>query len=188
MAIAGAFTTTGRAVGARARGAAARRGAATRATLPPAGVGAPAPVPTTTGAPPPAGGASRSPASRRAPRGRAGARGGWESRFDAGAREVGRLRLTPPRRLTARDGAGFLGGLLLYVLGLNYLRHGPEGVKGWLGAKFLNRPYVAESDVERDDDVDERDRKPSPWPDHLFGRGANAPRRRRNRRPRSVQT
>ncbi len=51
----------------------------------------------------------------------------------------GRPTLTPPRRLSIDDGTGFALGMLLYVLGLNYLRHGPAGVKGWLSAKFLNR-------------------------------------------------
>lgn len=66
--------------------------------------------------------------------------------FDQSAREAGRISLSPPKRLTAKDGSGFLFGLLLYVLALNYVRHGPEGVKGWLGAKFLNKPWEPPDD------------------------------------------
>lgn len=40
----------------------------------------------------------------------------------------------------ANDGAGFLLGLFAYALLANYLRNGVPGVKGWLAAKFLNRP------------------------------------------------
>lgn len=48
--------------------------------------------------------------------------------------------LRPPRRPSIADGSGFALGLLLYALGMNYLRHGRAGVKGWLRAKFLNQP------------------------------------------------
>ena len=41
----------------------------------------------------------------------------------------------------AQEGAGFLLGLFAYALLLNYLRGGVPQVKGWLGAKFLNKPY-----------------------------------------------
>jgi hypothetical protein len=39
------------------------------------------------------------------------------------------------------DGAGFVLGLIAYSLLLAYLRGGPDAVKGWLKAKFLNQPY-----------------------------------------------
>ncbi|KAB2809297.1 hypothetical protein F9L07_19855 [Pimelobacter simplex] len=52
------------------------------------------------------------------------------------------LTLRPPRRLDGGDLAGFFGGLLAYTLALNYLRYGPQGVKGWLSAKFFNRVTV----------------------------------------------
>jgi hypothetical protein len=48
--------------------------------------------------------------------------------------------LTPPRRLGGGDVAGFLFGLFLFALGMNYLEYGPAGVKGWFRAKFLNDP------------------------------------------------
>ncbi|HEV8675022.1 MAG TPA: hypothetical protein VGX21_13325, partial [Methylomirabilota bacterium] len=41
------------------------------------------------------------------------------------------------------DGAGFVLGALLWALVLAYLRGGPPMVKGWLRAKFLNKPYQA---------------------------------------------
>lgn len=47
--------------------------------------------------------------------------------------------LKPPRRLDSGDLAGFLTGLLLFTLGLNYLRYGVDGPKAWLSAKFLNK-------------------------------------------------
>lgn len=42
----------------------------------------------------------------------------------------------------ANDGAGFLLGLFAYALLANYLRFGVPGVKGWLAAKFINRPTL----------------------------------------------
>lgn len=64
-----------------------------------------------------------------------------------------RRRSAPVRELAsqARDsraggiveeGAGFVFGMLLYALVLAYLRGGPDAVKGWLQAKFLNEPYT----------------------------------------------
>lgn len=72
--------------------------------------------------------------------------GNVEQAVDSGINEARGLTLTPPKRLTVNDGAGFLGGLLLYILALNYLRYGREGVKGWLGAKFVNRPWTPPDD------------------------------------------
>jgi hypothetical protein len=43
------------------------------------------------------------------------------------------------------DGAGFVLGALVWALVLAYLRGGPPMVKGWLRAKFLNKPYQAGS-------------------------------------------
>lgn len=75
-----------------------------------------------------------------------------EQSFDATANELRGLTLTPPKRITASDGAGFLGGLLIYVLALNYLRFGRDGVKGWLAAKFVNRPWMPPDDTGGDGD------------------------------------
>lgn len=54
--------------------------------------------------------------------------------------DLSKVSLTPPRRPSAGDLGGFFAGLVLYALALNYIRFGPAGVKGWLGAKFVNRP------------------------------------------------
>jgi hypothetical protein len=38
------------------------------------------------------------------------------------------------------DAGGFLSGLALYTVVVIYIRYGPEGWKGWISAKFLNKP------------------------------------------------
>lgn len=90
-------------------------------------------------------------ASSRASRRTSGFFEGAEKRFDGAADTARGLTLTPPKKLTANDGAGFLGGLLLYVLALNYLRYGKDGVKGWLAAKFVNRPWSPPDDSGAED-------------------------------------
>jgi hypothetical protein len=49
---------------------------------------------------------------------------------------------TSPARLPTRmsDAGGFLSGLALYTVVVIYIRYGPEGWKGWISAKFLNKP------------------------------------------------
>lgn len=37
--------------------------------------------------------------------------------------------------------AGFLLGFGLYAVGLNYLKYGPAGARGWFAAKFFNEPF-----------------------------------------------
>lgn len=74
------------------------------------------------------------------------------------AKGVDSITLTPPRKLSGRDAGGFVVGLFLYVLATQYVRHGPEGVKGWLGAKFLNKTWApptttAKGRRSRDDKV-----------------------------------
>lgn len=54
--------------------------------------------------------------------------------------DLSQVTLTPPKRLSGGDVGGFLAGLALYALVLNYIRYGVDGPKGWLSAKFLNRP------------------------------------------------
>lgn len=49
-----------------------------------------------------------------------------------------RPTLSPPTR--ARNAGGFAFGLLLYTAAITYIRYGPAGWKGWLSAKFLNKP------------------------------------------------
>jgi hypothetical protein len=50
-----------------------------------------------------------------------------------------------PRQMS--DAGGFAAGLFLYILVINYLRYGPDGVTGWFKAKFLNQP-IAEGDAQ----------------------------------------
>jgi hypothetical protein len=45
----------------------------------------------------------------------------------------------PTLRPSRGDGTGFALGIVLYALGLNYLRYGWPGVTGWVAAKFTNR-------------------------------------------------
>ncbi len=74
----------------------------------------------------------------RAARGRTGGPGRTPS-----ARPRGKSKSSWPHpTLTpaVSDGTGFALGMVLYALGLNYLRYGPAGVKGWLSAKFFNKP------------------------------------------------
>jgi hypothetical protein len=54
--------------------------------------------------------------------------------------------LTPPRRLNAHDATGFAFGMVLYALALSAIRYGfPDGPKGWLSAKFINKVILSES-------------------------------------------
>lgn len=39
------------------------------------------------------------------------------------------------------EGAGFLLGLFAWTIALNYLRGGLPQAKGWIAAKFINKPY-----------------------------------------------
>jgi hypothetical protein len=41
------------------------------------------------------------------------------------------------------DGAGFLLGLIVYALVINYLRGGTAQARGWIAAKFINKPRAA---------------------------------------------
>lgn len=57
----------------------------------------------------------------------------------------GSLRPRSPARVPTRaaDAGGFLTGLALYTVVVIYIRYGPEGWKGWLSAKFLNKPMAS---------------------------------------------
>lgn len=72
--------------------------------------------------------------------GKAGAAAGKAGRESAEFLSRGRWAptLTPPSR--ARDTGSLLTGMLLYVALTTYLRYGLDGWKGWLSAKFLNKP------------------------------------------------
>jgi hypothetical protein len=67
----------------------------------------------------------------------------------AGFRQMGpgwqSVKPTSPARLPTRmsDAGGFLSGLALYTVVVIYIRYGPEGWKGWLAAKFINKPMDA---------------------------------------------
>jgi len=61
------------------------------------------------------------------------------------APDLSQVTLTPPKSFSGGDLGGFLAGLVLYTLGLNFLRYGVDGPKGWIRAKFLNEPYVEAS-------------------------------------------
>jgi hypothetical protein len=125
-AAAGAAAKKGAAKGTRARGAGARKPAASS----PAGGSTP-PAP-----PAPEEQVPEQAASLLAPPGTKQLKNAKRAAVDAGRS----LTLTPPRRVNARDASGFAFGLVLYALALSGIKYGvPEGPKGWLSAKFLNR-------------------------------------------------
>lgn len=57
-----------------------------------------------------------------------------------GSDAANRITLTPPKKLSAGDASGFAFGLIAYALFINYLKYGPSGVRGWIAAKFVNKP------------------------------------------------
>lgn len=82
-----------------------------------------------------------------------GARDAWQAGADeraAGARQDRIDTATGAARKVARpggpgfvnDSAGWVLGLVVYALVLNYLQGGAAQARGWLGAKFINRPYA----------------------------------------------
>lgn len=96
-----------------------------------------------TSAPAADGGGTGSPA----PGGKRGKGGAPRSRRPALPSPAGgptwrQLRPTSPARPPTRvaDAGGFLTGLALYTVVIIYVRYGTEGWKGWLKAKFLNKP------------------------------------------------
>lgn len=75
--------------------------------------------------------------------GRSGPAGGQRGGSPTFARPAGSAGSSLPHPTltpSMSDGTGFALGLVLYALGLNYIRYGPPGVRGWLAAKFLNKP------------------------------------------------
>lgn len=68
-------------------------------------------------------------------------RGSWSPTLHAPAR--------------ARDAGGLLAGLLLYTAAITYIRYGAAGWKGWLSAKFLNKPMQGKAGSEAGGDSGE---------------------------------
>lgn len=61
-----------------------------------------------------------------------------------GSDAANKVTLTPPKKLSAGDASGFAFGLIAYALFINYIRYGPAGVRGWIAAKFINKPLLQE--------------------------------------------
>lgn len=61
---------------------------------------------------------------------------------ELGRDAANKVTLTPPKRLNAGDASGFALGLVLYCLFINYMKYGPPGVRGWISAKFVNKPLT----------------------------------------------
>jgi hypothetical protein len=87
------------------------------------------------------GGATKKSAPSSAPRGK-------------GLGSIPNPTLRPPRTpFGGKDWAGFALGLVLHALVVSYIRYGKAGPKGWLSAKFLNKPIQGD-DLERDNRKD----------------------------------
>lgn len=56
---------------------------------------------------------------------------------------VNAVQNPPPPKQVAASLAGFVLGVLLDVLFINYMRGGWAQVKAWLAAKFLNEPNAS---------------------------------------------
>lgn len=82
---------------------------------------------------------------------------GRSSRKSSGGRGIGAIpnpTLRPPRTpFGGKDWAGFALGLVLHALVVSYIRYGKDGPKGWLAAKFLNKPIQGD-DLERENRKD----------------------------------
>lgn len=52
-----------------------------------------------------------------------------------------RVPSTSSTSSTGGNGAGVLLGMLGYAVLVNFLHGGPAQVRGWMAAKFLNKPY-----------------------------------------------
>lgn len=72
------------------------------------------------------------------------ARRGWQA---ANRGQWSALKPTSPARPPTRvsDAGGFLAGLMLYSVVTIYIRYGAAGWRGWLSAKFLNKPMSSTS-------------------------------------------
>ena len=70
----------------------------------------------------------------------AGAKAGKAAKTSAGFLSKGSWKPTLSAPGRARDAGGLLAGLFLYTGVSVYIRYGAAGWKGWLSAKFLNKP------------------------------------------------
>jgi hypothetical protein len=66
-------------------------------------------------------------------------RGKARQRGSSGRRRALTERDLPGVGLSVNDSAGFVLGMLAWVLTVQYIRGGTAGVKAWLRAKFLNQ-------------------------------------------------
>lgn len=82
---------------------------------------------------------------------RSGSRSGSSGK---GGESFPKPTLKPPRTVNVHDSAGFAFGLIVYALVVSYIRYGSAGPKGWLAAKFLNKPIQG-------DDLEKQNRKDS---------------------------
>lgn len=123
----------------KSSGSAARRPGGKPQNLPSTG---PDGAPSTGAKPKPFKPASPEPVIDSNPFGALGELGGQAKTLATDAQQ--NLSLTPPslRKLNAADASGFAFGLVAYCLFINYLRYGPAGVRGWIAAKFVNKPLT----------------------------------------------
>jgi hypothetical protein len=61
-------------------------------------------------------------------------------RIAASTTSAARRVASPGGPQVADTGAGVILGAVLWALVLNWLRYGAAGARGWLSAKFLNKP------------------------------------------------
>lgn len=58
------------------------------------------------------------------------------------SKALSKVKPVLPRKPDAGDLAGFCAGLVGYAIGLSYIRYGTDGPKGWISAKFINKPLT----------------------------------------------
>lgn len=83
---------------------------------------------------------------------RSGTGGKGRGTRSAGVGSLPTPTLRAPRSASARDAGGFALGLLIHALVVSYIRYGKAGPKGWMAAKFLNKPIQG-------DDLEKQNRK-----------------------------
>lgn len=95
-----------------------------------------------------AGGATAKSAPASAPKGKGKASKAWGGAVGT-VKAMPAPTLTPPKSVSGKDLGGFALGLVLHALVVSYIRYGKAGPKGWLSAKFLNKPIQGD-DLERE--------------------------------------